>query len=165
MSGQAAEPECWCEYVDIGVGMQKVAENPECPRCTQGLPPGGVTFAELAAQNRRLAALVEAATEFTFLPDLEDIGRVDPSEYAVRLGKGKEGRWYLTRGDAARYGTPWYAFWDCAKQRFKSSMGISTADSVFYGFDGPIEDILELHLPAALAAQTARARQHSEARR
>lgn len=28
-----AESECWCEYVDIGVGMQKVAENYGCPRC------------------------------------------------------------------------------------------------------------------------------------
>lgn len=27
------EAECWCEYVDIGVGMQKVAENPDCPKC------------------------------------------------------------------------------------------------------------------------------------
>lgn len=29
-----SSPACWCEYVDIGVGHQKVAENPECPRCT-----------------------------------------------------------------------------------------------------------------------------------
>lgn len=29
-----AKRECWCEYVDIGVGDQKVAEHPECPRCT-----------------------------------------------------------------------------------------------------------------------------------
>lgn len=28
-----SEPDCWCEYVDIGVGMQKVAENPECLSC------------------------------------------------------------------------------------------------------------------------------------
>lgn len=28
-----AKPECVCERVDIGVGMQKVAEDPECPRC------------------------------------------------------------------------------------------------------------------------------------
>lgn len=26
------EPECWCEWVDIGVGMQRVAENYECPQ-------------------------------------------------------------------------------------------------------------------------------------
>ena len=25
------EPECWCEWVDIGVGMQRVAEIPGCP--------------------------------------------------------------------------------------------------------------------------------------
>lgn len=25
--------ECWCEHVDIGVGMQKVAHNDECPTC------------------------------------------------------------------------------------------------------------------------------------
>lgn len=24
---------CWCEYVDIGVGMIKVAHNPDCPEC------------------------------------------------------------------------------------------------------------------------------------
>jgi hypothetical protein len=29
----AAEPSCWCEYVDIGVGEIKVAENYDCPRC------------------------------------------------------------------------------------------------------------------------------------
>lgn len=29
----STEPECWCEHVDIGVGEQKVAENPDCPRC------------------------------------------------------------------------------------------------------------------------------------
>lgn len=29
------EPECWCEFVDIGVGEQKVAENPECPDCVE----------------------------------------------------------------------------------------------------------------------------------
>lgn len=30
-----ADRSCWCEYVDIGVGHQKVAETPECPRCTR----------------------------------------------------------------------------------------------------------------------------------
>lgn len=27
-------PECCCEYVDIGIGWQKVAESPDCPKCT-----------------------------------------------------------------------------------------------------------------------------------
>lgn len=26
---------CWCEFVDIGVGSQRVAENPECPVHTE----------------------------------------------------------------------------------------------------------------------------------
>lgn len=26
-----SEPECWCEYVDIGVGMQRVTQEPGCP--------------------------------------------------------------------------------------------------------------------------------------
>jgi hypothetical protein len=26
------EPECWCEWVDIGVGMQRAAETPGCPQ-------------------------------------------------------------------------------------------------------------------------------------
>ncbi|TYB50256.1 hypothetical protein FXF51_56880 [Nonomuraea sp. PA05] len=30
-----AKRDCWCEYVDIGVGDQKVHEHPECPRCTR----------------------------------------------------------------------------------------------------------------------------------
>lgn len=25
------ETECWCEWVDIGVGMQRAAEIPGCP--------------------------------------------------------------------------------------------------------------------------------------
>lgn len=27
------DPGCWCEYVDIGVGMIKVVHNPDCPEC------------------------------------------------------------------------------------------------------------------------------------
>jgi hypothetical protein len=27
--------DCTCEYVDIGIGQQKVAENPDCPVCTE----------------------------------------------------------------------------------------------------------------------------------
>jgi hypothetical protein len=30
-----AEKKCWCEFVDIGVGCQKVYENPDCPVCTR----------------------------------------------------------------------------------------------------------------------------------
>ena len=26
-----SEPKCWCEWVDIGVGDQRVWEHPECP--------------------------------------------------------------------------------------------------------------------------------------
>lgn len=163
MSG--SEPECWCEHVDIGVGMQRVDENPECPRHTEGLPPGGLSLAELAEENRRLAGLLAAATEFTFLPDLAGIDGADPAEYAVRLGKGEQDRWYLTRGNRSAYGDVRLFFWDCARQRFKSSLGISAADRVFFGFDGPIDRILELQLPAALAAQIPYARLHAEARR
>lgn len=28
----ACNPSCWCEWVDIGVGEQRVAETPGCPR-------------------------------------------------------------------------------------------------------------------------------------
>lgn len=34
-----SEPDCWCEHVDIGVGMQKVAENPDCPVCVEQPQP------------------------------------------------------------------------------------------------------------------------------
>ena len=27
----SADPECWCEWVDIGVGMQRVTDEPTCP--------------------------------------------------------------------------------------------------------------------------------------
>lgn len=49
------EEECWCEYVDIGVGMQRVTDNPECPEHNPGLEPvftgvfrqANVAFADL----------------------------------------------------------------------------------------------------------------------
>lgn len=52
---EPAEPECWCEYVDIGVGWQRVAENPECPRHTEGLPPppGGIPLDEMPEQQHQ----------------------------------------------------------------------------------------------------------------
>lgn len=28
--------QCWCEYVDIGVGMQRVTEEPDCPEHGHG---------------------------------------------------------------------------------------------------------------------------------
>jgi hypothetical protein len=31
------EPECWCEWVDIGVGMQRVTDNPECEQHNPGM--------------------------------------------------------------------------------------------------------------------------------
>lgn len=37
------ELPCWCEYVDIGVGYQKVDENPDCPRC---VPPSALDPAQ-----------------------------------------------------------------------------------------------------------------------
>lgn len=33
-----SEPDCWCEYVDIGVGMEKVDHNYECPACNEPCP-------------------------------------------------------------------------------------------------------------------------------
>lgn len=30
--------DCWCEHVDIGVGMQKVDHNPLCPVCNEPCP-------------------------------------------------------------------------------------------------------------------------------
>lgn len=60
-------PECWCEYVDIGVGMQKVAENPDCAKCTPfGLAAAVITalseagFLQLA-EVERLRAVADAA--------------------------------------------------------------------------------------------------------
>lgn len=160
MSAQAVEQECWCEHVDIGVGMQKVAEHPECPRCTGG-PRDHQR--ELEQENQRLAALVSAATEFTFLPDLAEPD-FDPAEFAVRICRGDSGRWYLTRGNAPQRSDSLYdGFWDCAKQRFKTSRGLSAVDRIFYGFDS-VDLIIELQLPAALAAQAQYAT-HGAARR
>jgi Icc-related predicted phosphoesterase len=34
------EPKCCCEFVDIGVGMQKVHEDPGCPACVEIHEPG-----------------------------------------------------------------------------------------------------------------------------
>lgn len=31
------EPECWCEYVDVGVGRMLAAPHPECPAHTMEL--------------------------------------------------------------------------------------------------------------------------------
>lgn len=31
MNGRYTADECWCEYVDIGVGEMRVAETPGCP--------------------------------------------------------------------------------------------------------------------------------------
>ena len=36
---------CSCHYVDIGIGMDKVSENPDCPQCTM------VGFAMWASEN------------------------------------------------------------------------------------------------------------------
>jgi hypothetical protein len=33
--GTREEPVCTCEFVDIGIGLQKVAETPDCPYCTE----------------------------------------------------------------------------------------------------------------------------------
>lgn len=35
LSWHKPEPECLCEYVDIGVGEQKAYEHPECPACVE----------------------------------------------------------------------------------------------------------------------------------
>jgi hypothetical protein len=37
--------DCWCEWVDIGVGSQRVDENPECPVHT----PMGFALAVVSA--------------------------------------------------------------------------------------------------------------------
>jgi hypothetical protein len=29
------EYPCQCEFADVGIGSMKVAESPECPRCTE----------------------------------------------------------------------------------------------------------------------------------
>lgn len=42
VNGKTGEPKpsskdrCWCEYVDIGVGMQRVTEEPDCPQHGRG---------------------------------------------------------------------------------------------------------------------------------
>lgn len=52
--------ECTCEFVNIGVGYQKVAETPDCPRCTSF----GMTMTILAAlAGRILPAGGEERTE------------------------------------------------------------------------------------------------------
>jgi hypothetical protein len=43
MAGDREYP-CVCEHADIGIGLMKVAENPECPRCTE---PGYALWAEV----------------------------------------------------------------------------------------------------------------------
>jgi hypothetical protein len=32
---RTARVRCTCEFVDIGIGLQKVSENPDCPACTE----------------------------------------------------------------------------------------------------------------------------------
>lgn len=47
----AESRDCWCEYVDIGVGSQRVTEDPDCPVHT----PMGFVFAVVGAlQNAGL---------------------------------------------------------------------------------------------------------------
>lgn len=36
VAAQIQNPECECEYVDIGVGWLKVAQDPDCPKCRPG---------------------------------------------------------------------------------------------------------------------------------
>lgn len=36
-----AKAACWCEYVDIGIGDQRVTDHPECPVHADEQPSGG----------------------------------------------------------------------------------------------------------------------------
>lgn len=49
---------CWCEYVDIGVGMQRVDENPECSVHTEI----GFALAVVNALNKA-GLLITGATQ------------------------------------------------------------------------------------------------------
>lgn len=52
------EEECWCEYVDIGVGMERVTDNPECPEHNPGFDVGFDRLTSLVRQaNTAMAAL------------------------------------------------------------------------------------------------------------
>jgi hypothetical protein len=35
VTAPAQESKCTCEFADIGIGMLKVAETPDCPECTE----------------------------------------------------------------------------------------------------------------------------------
>lgn len=48
------EYDCVCEHADIGIGSMKVAESPECPRCTE---TGYALWAEVnGTDDEKLAA-------------------------------------------------------------------------------------------------------------
>lgn len=71
----STEPECWCEWVDIGVGMQRVTDEPTCPQ-HYPLPDGPpeLSWGEVKAAFAGLNLVIEAtaADMFRMLELLRD---------------------------------------------------------------------------------------------
>lgn len=91
------KPECCCECVDIGVGHQKVAENPDCPRCT----PEGLTGAVLTAlaEAGLLRAISGPQGDEQAAPRVWAMPEIPPDVTAVLdrdgviIRRNHEGRW------------------------------------------------------------------------
>lgn len=51
--------DCWCEWVDIGVGMQRVTDNPECPEHSPMDPVWVERWSEMRSAMGGLRPVVE----------------------------------------------------------------------------------------------------------
>lgn len=70
----STEPECWCEWVDIGVGMQRVTDEPTCPQHSPVDPVWVERLSEMRSAFAGLNLVIEAtaADMFRMLELLRD---------------------------------------------------------------------------------------------
>jgi hypothetical protein len=81
------DPNCQCEYVDVGVGpLMKVAEMPDCPVCCSDLSTMSVLY-EVSGERRRQDAKWGQQNHPDMWPEYADYYR---AEYSVKADFWKQ---------------------------------------------------------------------------